>query len=116
MEYPMAYLKPIFYKMVENDGPTQSLCLPYQFYMDNTETMPPVVRLIFKSDKYWTCDLKQAEERTECFSLTKGWKEFASAASLQPSEVLMFYQVGKNSYVVSIYLNVMVQRMNHPAP
>ncbi|KAH6766890.1 hypothetical protein C2S52_017873 [Perilla frutescens var. hirtella] len=73
MEHMMAYLKPVFYKMVEIDGPTQSLCLPRQFYMGNTDSMPPV-----------------------------------------PSEVLVFYQVGKNAYMVSIYSSLMVQRTAHP--
>ncbi|KAH6787038.1 hypothetical protein C2S52_006590 [Perilla frutescens var. hirtella] len=78
MEHPTAYLKPVFYKMVEINGPTQSL----------------------------TCDLEQAEERTESFSLTTGWKSFVSAAAIQPSEVLVFYQVWKNAYM----------RTAHPPP
>ncbi|KAH6775715.1 hypothetical protein C2S52_013276 [Perilla frutescens var. hirtella] len=85
MEHPMVYMEPVFYKMVEIDGPTQSLCLPRQFYMGNTDSMPPVT-------------------------------SFVSAAAIQPSEVLVFYQVGKNTYMVSIYSSLMVQRTIHPPP
>ncbi|KAH6762235.1 hypothetical protein C2S52_019668 [Perilla frutescens var. hirtella] len=82
MEHPTAYLEPVFYKMVEIDGPTQSLCLPCQFYH------VAVIRLIFNSENYWTCELERAEERTESFSLMTGWTSFVSVAAIQPSEMI----------------------------
>ncbi|KAH6778228.1 hypothetical protein C2S52_006239 [Perilla frutescens var. hirtella] len=118
MEHPTAYLEPVFYKMMEIDGPTQSLCLPRQFYMGNTDSIPPVllpslfvdeckfikgidsIKLQNWSGRAWKVSIMHEYGG---HYMTNGWTEFKEQNNIKWQDMLTFHHIGKDIMRVSIF-------------